>query len=372
MGIRLALFLTLVAAVAPAVAQDNVPKVAAADPLPANAADPLDAGDGGDELLLFEEMPIVVSASRQAQPMNWLSVPVSLVTADDLHYSGLTTLPDILQFVPGVDVLQVGRHRWAVGVRGLHEVYSDRLLTLVDGRPADSVIMGGADFPSLPTLLEDIERVEIVRGPGGGVWGANAFTGVVNIITKDPKDTQGWLLSTTWNHVGDSMSHVRYGGTEGDWRYRVSAGYEGMKSSEDAIHDDDFTSHDFSRNWRFDAKAIRQRAGGGKWSLGWGQSHMEYGTNVLPGIGKETGLTETGRGFVRYDHTPDDETSAYVQWYGNVANVTRGSTSKHFTAENGLEAQFNFAPAQGHRTSIGGNLRWAHINRRNSNVLYYH
>jgi len=337
----------------------------------AGPVDPLDAGlgaDGGDELLLFEDMPIVVSASRQAQPINWLSVPVSLVTAEDLHHSGLTTLPEALQFVPGVDVLRINRNRWAVGIRGMHEMFSDRLLTLVDGRPADSAIMGGPDFPALPTLMEDIERIEVVRGPAGAVWGANAFTGVVNIITKDPKDTQGFLLSTTLTDVGDSYSHARYGGRAKNWRYRVSVGYEKLKSSEDAIRDDNFTSHDFARNWRLDGTTIYEPSDSDKWSLGWAQTHMELGANSLAGVGKETGGVEAGRGFARYDRRAGDNTSSYIQWSGNFMSVTRSRLYKHFTAENAVDGQVDFVPITGHRATVGADVRWMHIDRRNSNV----
>jgi iron complex outermembrane receptor protein len=118
------------------------------------------------EMSIEELMDVeVVSASRQARKIGELSVPVSVITAEDIHYSGLTSIPEILQFAPGMDVLQVDRNRFAVGVRGLHEVYSDRLLGLTDGRAADCINTGGPRFPQLPVLLEDIERIEIVRGP---------------------------------------------------------------------------------------------------------------------------------------------------------------------------------------------------------------
>ena len=103
----------------------------------ANPAD--EAGD--DELLLFEDMPVVISASRQPQSADWLSVPVSIITAEDIHYSGHTNLPEILQYTPGVDVLRIDRNRYAVGVRGLHDVYSDRTLVLIDGRNAYSPLV---------------------------------------------------------------------------------------------------------------------------------------------------------------------------------------------------------------------------------------
>jgi iron complex outermembrane receptor protein len=152
------------------------------------------------------EIPVVVSAARQPQKITVSSVPISIITAEDIHYGGMTNLADILQFAPGIDVLPLSRIRSAVGVRGLHDFIADRTLTLINGRAADSMIFGGSEFYRLPLLIEDIERIEIVRGPGGAAWGANAFTGIINIITKKP----GWLLSSTVTEFGDTYNHIRW------------------------------------------------------------------------------------------------------------------------------------------------------------------
>ena len=129
-----------------------------------------DTAEPGREMLLFEDMPTVVSAARQAQPVDWLSVPVSVVTGEDIHHSGLTRIPEILQFVPGMDVLRIDRNRYAVGIRGLHETVADRTLALIDGRPAISPVFGGAEWLRWPLLTEDIKRIEVVRGPGGAAF----------------------------------------------------------------------------------------------------------------------------------------------------------------------------------------------------------
>ncbi len=162
------------------------------------------------------EVPVVVSASRQEQKITEASVPISIITAEDIHYSGLTNIPEILQFTPGVDMLKLSRHRWAVGVRGMHEFVSDRTLILVNGRCAESSLFGGggSEYFTLPILMEDIERIEIVRGPGGAAWGANAFNGVINIITKKPEDVLGVFSSTTMTEFGDSYTHLRWAATK--------------------------------------------------------------------------------------------------------------------------------------------------------------
>ena len=110
------------------------------------------------------EVPVVVSAARQPQKIGQLSVPVSVITAEDIHYSGLTNIPEILQFSPGIDMLRISRFRYAVGVRGLHEFISDRTLVLINGRSAESPLFGGSEYYTLPILMEDIERIEVVRG----------------------------------------------------------------------------------------------------------------------------------------------------------------------------------------------------------------
>ncbi|MDY7009719.1 MAG: TonB-dependent receptor plug domain-containing protein [Planctomycetota bacterium] len=373
---------------------ETVPtKVATSRPATSGAEDPQQTGQSdetsgtddlgqitdGDELLLFKDMPTVISASRKAQPINWLSVPVSIITAEDIHYSGLTKIDEILQFTPSVDLLRFDRNRYAVGVRGMHDLYSDRVLSLVDGRAADSTIFGGPELHRLPVLLEDIKRIEIVRGPGGAAWGANAFTGVINIITKDPEDCLGWLGTTTWNHFGDSYSHARWAAKDGKWSWRLSMGYAGHESSDDAIDGTadfetsvpalarftgfrGYESRDFSRDWRFDGKFIYRLNDQTKWSFGGGHTNIERGdyedAAYFPEI---TMRLQTTRAFARMDREFADGRHFYLQWFGNF-DYTKHAAMKYHAAENDIEGQYNFKLGQKHQASVGGNIRWDHIN----------
>ena len=176
----------------------------------------------------------VVSASRTSHSVSKTSVPVSVITAEDIHYSGLTHIPDILRFFLGVDVIQNNRNLYAVGVRGQHEITSDRTLVLINGRACNSPGLGGMEWETLPVMIEDIERIEIARGPGGAAWGANALTGVINIITKKPQDVPGVFVSTTSSEYGDTLTHVRYGYTKDPWSFRISTGYLDQKTSDAA------------------------------------------------------------------------------------------------------------------------------------------
>ena len=326
----------------------------------------------GDELLLFEDMPIVISASRQAQAINQLSVPVSLVTAEDIHYSGLTSIPEILQFVPGVDFIQLSRHRWAVGVRGLHDFTSDRTLTLINGRIADSPMFGGSEFYRLPIMPEDIDRIEIVRGPGGAAWGANAFTGVINIITKKPADVQGWLGSNTTNEFGDSFSHLRWGASAGKLSWKTSVGYSHTENSDDAgageyesgnpavnplIGYGGFTARDFHRNIRFDGDLVYSCSDATQIAFGVGYSHDEMGDFEFAGYyPRDKAWLETARPYVKLDHEFEDGSSGYLQWFGNFLSSKLPSLYKGRSYENDLEAQWN-VPIGAHQLSLGGNVR---------------
>ena len=327
-----------------------------------------------EELMEIE----VVSASRQAQKMSELSVPVSIIDAEDIHYSGLTSIPELLQFVPGMDVLRTDRNHYSLGVRGLHEVWSDRTLALIDGRNLDSPLFGGTDWQLLPLLVEDIKRIEVVRGPGGAAWGANAFNGVINIITKDPEDCLGWFASTTWSHFADNYTHVRWADKAGAWSWRTSVGFEDRKSSHDAISADyeldrpdlgglfpspfsTFEVRDFARNWRFDNKVIYRSSERTKLSLGAAIGHFEQGDYEIVGYFPQKDMrNDTSRVFVRVDRDFGPDTQGYLQWFNNYNNFYRPSLLKYTDMENDIEGQLNFELGS-HRFSVGGNVRLIRI-----------
>jgi iron complex outermembrane receptor protein len=323
----------------------------------------------GDELLLFEDMPVVVSAARRTQPLDWLSVPVSIITAEDIHYSGLTNIPEVLQFTPGMDVLSVDRNRYAVGVHGLHQVFADRTLALIDGRNAGDPIIGGADFLRWPVLMEDIKRIEVVRAPAGAVWGASALNGVINVITKDPEDCPGWLASTTWNHVGDAYNHLRWAETEGKWGWMLSSGYEHRRSSDRFLSGDHFDSEDHGRDWRFRGKAVYRPEDGAKLTFGLAHTHTERGDfefGLFPPSGRER--IDWTRGFARFEREFDNGSSGHLQWYGNFSNESRPSLFRADTAENDLEAQYNTTLGEAHHLTFGGNVRITRLRLSRNNA----
>jgi outer membrane receptor for ferrienterochelin and colicin len=318
----------------------------------------------GDDLLLVADIPMVYSASRRAQRIDQLSVPVSVVSNDDIRYRGVNSIPELLTMVPGVDVLRIDRNRHALGVRGLHHEFGDRTLVLINGRNAASVIVGGPDFGAMPVLVGDIERIEVVRGPGGAVWGANALNGVVNIITRKPEDSHGIAASTTLNEFGDTYSQVRVGRKGENAAFRFSFGYEDFESSDDAIANDTITARDFARTYRLDAEGVYGLNSDTKLRAGVAFAHTERGDFEFAQYWPmQDEVNDHVRLFARLERDFGEGTSAYVQWFGNFADEMRPSLFTATSMEQDIEGQITFDAGGGHTLGIGANVRMIHIDQ---------
>lgn len=162
----------------------------------------------------------VTSASRKKQPAMDVAAAVYVISHDDIRSSGMTTIPDLLRLAPGVDVAQVNSNKWAVSIRGFNGVFANKLLVLVDGRTIYDRAFAGVSWELEDLLLDDIDRIEVIRGPGAAIWGANAVNGVINIVTKAASETQGGLVRVDAGRAGEQGA-ARYGGTRGPAAYRV-------------------------------------------------------------------------------------------------------------------------------------------------------
>ena len=143
------------------------------------------------EELLAEE---VTSVSRRPQPPSEVATAIDVIRNEDIRRSGVTTIPDALRLATGVHVAQSDAHTWAISARGFNTSVGNKLQVLMDGRSLYSPLFSGVFWDAQNYLLEDVERIEVIRGPGATMWGANAFNGVINIITKSAEQTQGTLL----------------------------------------------------------------------------------------------------------------------------------------------------------------------------------
>ena len=200
-------------------------------------------GDLGD-LSLDQLMGITVtSASKKAQNADEVSSAIFVLTQDDIRRSGATSIPEVLRLVPGLQVAHANANSWAITARGFNGRFASKLLVLIDGRSVYTPLFSGVYWDVQDTMLEDIDRIEVIRGPGATVWGANAVNGVINIITKKAEETQGLMSSGGAGNEEHGFGGVRYGGKLGDdLHYRGYAKYfdrdGGTDSSGDATHDD--------------------------------------------------------------------------------------------------------------------------------------
>jgi len=168
----------------------------------------------------------VTSVSKKDQPLSQTAAAIYVITQDDIRHSGMTDVPDLLRMVPGVDVARITANTWAISIRGFNYRYSGKVLVAVDGRAVYTPLFSGVFWDEQSMPLENIERIEVIRGPGGTVWGANAMNGVINIITKSAKATQGGLTSVEAGSQGVAQTLAQYGGQLGaNGSYRVYGRY---------------------------------------------------------------------------------------------------------------------------------------------------
>ena len=168
----------------------------------------------------------VTSASKKQEKLSQTAAAIYVITQEDIRRSGATSIPELLRMVPGLDVAHIDANKWAISARGLNEQFADKMLVLIDGRTVYTPLFSGVYWDVQDTLLEDIDRIEVIRGPGATLWGANAVNGVINIITKQAKDTQGSLLTSGGGNQERGFGAVRYGGKLGDrGHYRFFAKY---------------------------------------------------------------------------------------------------------------------------------------------------
>jgi iron complex outermembrane recepter protein len=166
----------------------------------------------------------VTTASKEPEKIWKTSAAVFVLTQDDIRRSGATSIPDVLRLVPGVEVARINSNQWSVNIRGLGSGFSKAVLVLIDGRSVYTPLYAGVYWDVQNVLLDDVERIEVIRGPGGTIWGSNAVNGVINIITKNAKDTRGTYASTSGGNIAQNESGVRYGGAHGNnLNYRAYA-----------------------------------------------------------------------------------------------------------------------------------------------------
>jgi len=164
----------------------------------------------------------VTTASKEPVQASRTPAAIYVITQEDIRRSGAASIPEALRLAPGVEVARIDSNSWSLGVRGFGSALSRSVLVLIDGRSVYTPLFAGVYWQVQDTLLEDIERIEVIRGPGGTIWGANAVNAVINIITKNAKDTHGTLVSTGGGNIDQGFVNFRYGAGNGQsFNYRI-------------------------------------------------------------------------------------------------------------------------------------------------------
>ena len=168
----------------------------------------------------------VTSVSKTQQKLSETASAIYVITQDEIQRSGATNIPDLLRMVPGLDVGQINANTWAISARGFNGRYANNLMVLLDGRSIYLPTFGGVYWDVLDVPLADIDRLEVIRGPGGSMWGANAVNGIINIITKKAGITKGAMVEAGAGNLQPGFGTVQYGSSAGKTTdYRVYSNY---------------------------------------------------------------------------------------------------------------------------------------------------
>jgi iron complex outermembrane receptor protein len=165
-----------------------------------------------DDLMNVE----VTSVARHGERLSDTAAAVFVISREDIERSGATSIPEALRIVPGLEVASIDGTIWAISARGFNGRWANKMLVMIDGRTVYNPVFSGTYWNVQDTLLEDVDRIEVIRGPGGTLWGANAVNGVINIITRNAIETLGTMVSAGGGTTERAFASARYGGAVGD------------------------------------------------------------------------------------------------------------------------------------------------------------
>lgn len=293
----------------------------------------------------------VTSASRRAQAAHDAAAAVFVITREDIRRSPARSIPDLLRQVPGVQVARIDSRSWAVTARGFNSRFANKLLVMVDGRSIYSPIFSGVFWEEQAVALDNIERIEIVRGPGGALWGANAMNGVINIITRSAQDTAGLHVDAG---AGTSNAHeaaLRFGAKApalGDVRVHVGHSDSDPLSSSDSA-------------WRRTIGGVRldRKIGDGDLTLQAEYQQSAYHSDVQSTDVVEAILPlETDSGYISssWSHPFDAARLDLCAHYGWIDRASPGDWDESAL---GFDGQLNSRRIGRHLLALGGGVRRA-------------
>ncbi len=260
----------------------------------------------------------VTTPSKKPEAAFRSPIAIYVITGEDIRRSGATSIPEALRLAPGVEVQRIDSNRWSIGIRGFGTRLTRSVLVIIDGRTVYTTLFAGTYWEAQDTDMLDIDRIEVIRGPGGVIWGPNAVDGVINVITKSSKDTQGLLVSALGGNVNLGNVTARYGGGNGkDFSYRV---YAKAFAEAHEYHSD----HNNYDAWRSAQAGFRAQ-----WSEG------QRGDFTLEGDGY---IEKAGEGEGAVSYTPPYSQTLYGNEYVSGGNIL-GRWQRTFSPDNDIQVQ---------------------------------
>ncbi len=290
----------------------------------------LDIDDLGNVDMVVPAFDVeVTSVTRNESTVGRSPAAVHVITQEMIRRSGKTSVPELLRMVPGLQVARINSNIWAISSRGFNNRFANKLLVLIDGRSVYTSTFSGVNWDVQDLVLEDIERIEVIRGPGATVWGANAVNGVINIITKRAQDTQGLMIAAGGGDQDKSINQFRYGGvTSGNVHYRVYGKHferaAGFSPDPTGPHDDWRQGRlGFRADWGdADCQCDTATVQGELYSGAAGEHFPALPIPGPPFTAAVTGdaVVSGGHFLARWDHRIDDETNYHLQAYYDRRN----------------------------------------------------
>lgn len=315
--------------------------------------------------MTFEDLmnTTVTSPGKKVQKIEDVASAITVLTQQDIRRSGATTLPEVLRLVPGVNVSRANSGEWAISIRGFNGLFSTKLLVLIDGRSVYTPLFSGVFWDTQDISLKDIEQIEIIRGPGASIWGANAVNGIVNIITKHSGDTRGGFITAGAGNEERGRLLTRYGTQLSDsLSGRLHAGISA----------------------RDDGQLITGEASGDDWKSGRGGFRLDYsptgkdeiavsgefarsrrdldllipipdplGTTLLSDDPDSKSAYLTGDWTRRHGANSESRLQLHFDWFDHQSSVFG---HRYYTYQ--IDAQHRFAPAENHDLIFGAHYRF--------------
>jgi iron complex outermembrane receptor protein len=310
----------------------------------------------------------VTSVSKRTQKVADAAAAIFVITQEDIRRSGATSIPEALRMVPGLEVARIDENKWAIGARGFNGRFDNKLLVLIDGRSVYTPLFSGVYWNVQDVMLEDVDRIEVIRGPGATLWGANAVDGVINIITKKAKSTQSGLVTAGTGTEERGSGAVRYGSKLGNATYyRAYAKYFDWVPS---VYPSGMTAHDGWDAVRGGFRADWTPAGANSLTLQGDVYRSRYNetltvpqftppySNTFPNSGNYSGGNLLGR----WNHASEGSSMSLQMYYDNA---TIGDNSVFVDHQNIFDVDFQDGFHAGESQEFVWGLGYRSIQDRN-------